>query len=274
MTLLGAVGLVGIGYILKDNGVFERKPKREYGGYYGRREPESRSAFKMLKDRVNSVLCDKLEEALCVKNDKTWGNKNIRFGTRDAAEEYIEDLFSLLNDYGFVSIKDAYRTAGIVSNASFNDQRGWRDLSGVHTALEPDGTFRIIFPVPVPRSYTHYSDNRPIFESIKSVKIVPTNNSENISLRYPNEITRDEYFSDCMHCNKCLLEYYDGIFHDETGNDVLSKDLIEMLGEETVNMIFRDIDNKDDSHIADSNYSIYIRNYLTDTDYELSFEGL
>lgn len=268
MTLLGAVGLVGIGYILKDNGVFERKSKHEYGGYYARREPESRSAFKMLKDRVSSVLCDKIEEALYRKNDKTWGNKNIRFGTCDAAEEYIEDLFSLLNNYGFVSIKDAYRTAGIVSNASFNDQRGWRDLSGIHIALEPDGTFRIIFPVPVPRSYTTYADNRPIFESMPDVK------SNKISLRYPHEITKDEYFSDFLQCDKCLLEYYDGIFHDEIGNDILSKDLIEMIGEEAVNMIFRDIDNKDDSYIADSNYSIYIRNYLTDTDYELSFEGL
>ena len=75
--------------------------------------------------------------------------EEIVVGTRGEAEKLLDELESIINQYGTASIADLYSACGMT--APYTDNKyGWMDIRGAEPVRLRDGTYALNLPEPIP----------------------------------------------------------------------------------------------------------------------------
>ena len=75
--------------------------------------------------------------------------EEIVVGTRGEAEKLLDELESIINQYGTASIADLYSACGMTGNYTDN-KYGWIDIRGAEPVRLRDGSYALNLPEPIP----------------------------------------------------------------------------------------------------------------------------
>lgn len=115
------------------------------GGYSSSRN-RSRSSYVS----YNNVSNDRYANSRSHTREASRANKvhhfdDIIFGSAKEAETVLDCMYSIIDEYDFVSVSDLYDLVGIT--ASFTDNRwGWHSLAGAYVHRAPRNGWVITFP--------------------------------------------------------------------------------------------------------------------------------
>lgn len=258
MKLLEKVGLIGIGYILKDCGAFYPSSRRpSYTGYYNYsnlKNSPSEKIKKMLTEKLTTVM----EKALYGTSGFGYAVHEMTFTRRYSAECALDDMTTFLKRYGVLSVRDYYECCENHETCErflfkYTDNcYGWHGIQDFRIVLNRDGMYVIKTPTPElikhdrKLSYSEYykpmSKNEPEHEFI-------------------NEITEDEFLNEHDdYLKETIAIYKDYVEHGDYGWSIEYPE--KLIGEENYRRICENMPDYDW-------VTYYIRNDEIATDFKV-----
>ena len=250
MKLLEMMGLVGLGYILKDHGAFY--PRRRIYSY------QENKLKRLLTDKIT----DGIERLLYGTNAGSYKVHDISFDTKDDALLVLNRLSRDIDRYGQVTVSDYYDYAGFPGLSTYTDSKyGWDRQIDTKPSLTSKGKWKLKLSRPkLLRHIASISEN-PLINYSRYFTNQGKQDS-NSDRDFDNEITLDEYLNTHKEYLKTEITFYrDCVI---APNEKPLTDLPEnLIGEENYKRICENMGAYDWG-------TYYIRNDEAKTDIELN----
>lgn len=258
MKLLEKVGLIGIGYILKDCGVFYPGSRR--GSYYGyfRNGDSKNSPGEKIKKMLAEKLTTVMEKALYGTSGFGYAVHEMTFASRYRAECALDDMQQIIDMYGDLSVCDYYKCCENHESykpfsSKYTDTRyGWRDSQDFRIVRNLDDMY--IIKTPAPKAIKYESKPSYIEHSKPSSKNEPDH-------EFFNEITYSEFLNEHDDYLKETIAIYKDYVVDENYG-CLMEHPEKLIGEENYRRICENMSDYDWG-------AYYIRNDELATDFEV-----
>ena len=155
MKLLEKVGLIGIGYILKDCGAFYPSSRRpSYNGYFNYSNPK-KSPGEKIKNMLTEKLMTVMEKVIYGSEGTgyaVYAVPEMTFAYRHYAECALDDMQQIIDMYGDLSVCDYYNCCeghdgrkddGHCFTKYTDTCYGWHDIHDFRVVLNQDGMYII-----------------------------------------------------------------------------------------------------------------------------------
>lgn len=266
MKFLEKVGLIGIGYILKDCGAFYPSSRR--GSYYGyfRNGDSKNSPGEKIKKMLTEKLTTVIEKAIYGSEGTGYAVPEIAFTHRYNAEFALDDMLTFLKKYGVLSVYDYYeccenhKACKFVLSKYTDTRYGWYDIQDFRIVLNRDGMY--IIKTPTPKLIKH--DRKPISysEYYKSMSKNEPEHEFGQDHDFFNEITYSEFLNEHNDYLKETISIYKDCVVDENYG-CLMEHPEKLIGEENYRRICKNMSDYDWG-------AYYIRNDELKTDFEVT----
>lgn len=250
MKLLEMMGLVGIGYIMKDHGAFY--PRRRSYSY------QENKLKRLLTDKITGGI----ERLLYGMSAESYKVRDISFDTWDDALLVQNRLAHDIDQYGQVTVSDYYGYAGFPGFSTYTDSKyGWDRQIDTKPILKSKGKWKLKLPRPKLLKYIATISEKPPINYSRYFTNQCKQDSES-DCDFDNEITRDEYLNTHKEYLKTEITIYRN-FVIASNNGPLDDRPENLIGEKNYKRICENMAAYDWG-------TYYIRNDEERTDIELN----